>query len=145
MSSVWSINKLLLKHSSDSLGTSIILQYAILQAANTVTFCWTQNVSEAGVSGTAILPGDTSDNYQVDISFGITSPREICFTVSKSTQGYYWCEISNVVNVSLRPCTMGCNLAFYDHRICKSHLLNIAYPKLQSKSVFTLSGCHCSP
>ena len=89
----------------DSLGTNITLQCAIRPVANTVTFYWTQNVSEAGVSGTAILPGDTSDNYQVDTSLG-TSIRYLSFTVSESTLGYYWCEISNAVNVSLRPSTI---------------------------------------
>ena len=89
----------------DPLGTNITLQCAILPAADTVTFYWTQNICEAGVSGTAILPGDTSGNYQVDASLG-PSFRVISFTVSESTLGYYWCEISTAVNAPLRPSTI---------------------------------------
>ena len=88
----------------DPLGISIILQCSTGSSSNIVTWYWTQNISEAGVSGTAILPGDTSDNYQVT-SFS-TNNKEICFTVNESTLGYYWCEISNAVNVSLRPSTI---------------------------------------
>ena len=88
----------------DPLGTNITLQCAIQPAEDTVTFYWTRNVSEAGVNGTAILPGDTSDNYQVTTY--IINNRQISFTVSESTLGYYWCEISNAVNVSLRPSTI---------------------------------------
>ena len=89
----------------DPLGTSITLQCSIEQSASTVTFYWTQNVSEAGISGTAILPGDTSDNYQVStLHFpGIIS---LNFTVNESTLGYYWCEISNAMIVSLRSSTI---------------------------------------
>ena len=90
----------------DPLGTNITLQCVIQPAANTVIFYWTQNVSEAGVSGIAILPGNTSDNYQVDTPFGPNSFRELSFTVSESTLGYYWCEISNAVSVFVRPSTI---------------------------------------
>ena len=62
---------------------------------------WTQSACDAGVSGTPILPGDTSDAYDF-ADFG-TSNRQISFTASASTLGYYWCEISNAVNVSIRP------------------------------------------
>ena len=65
-----------------------------------MTWYWTTNVCEAGVSGTAILPENMTDNYQFA---GLFSPgiRTVVFTVSSSTLGYYWYEISNAVNVSL--------------------------------------------
>ena len=82
----------------DPLGTKIKLQCVSSQF---VTFYWTQNVSEAGVNGTAILPGDTSHVTNNNSNF-----RDVCFTVSESTLGYYWCENSNAVDVSLRPSTI---------------------------------------
>ena len=33
---------------------------------DTVTWYWTTDVCDAGVSGTAILPGDMSDAYEVN-------------------------------------------------------------------------------
>ena len=89
----------------DPLGTNITLQCIIEPVIDTATFYWTQNVCEAGVSGTAILPGDTSDNYQVD-TLGFPGIISLNFTVNESTLGYYWCEISNGMNVSLRPSTV---------------------------------------
>ena len=83
---------------------SLSLQCATLSTSDNVTWYWTQKICEAGVNGTAILPGDTSDNYQVTTY--IINNRQISFTVSESTLGYYWCEISNAVNVSLRPSTI---------------------------------------
>ena len=62
---------------------------------------WSQSACDAGINGTAILPGDTSDAYEVS-TLGSASNRQISFTVTQSTLGYYWCEISNAVNVSLR-------------------------------------------
>ena len=58
----------------DPLGTSIALECATDSPGYdndnvNITFYWTQNVSEAGVSGTAILSGDTSDNYPVETRF----------------------------------------------------------------------------
>ena len=87
----------------DPLGTVITLECAT--DYGNVTFYWTQDVSEAGVSGTAILPGDTSHNYQVD-TLHFPGIIYLNFSVSESTLGYYWCEISNAVNVSLRPSTI---------------------------------------
>ena len=88
----------------DPLGKFINLQCATEATSDNVTWYWTQNVSMAGDRGTEILHGDASDNYQVTI-FG-TNNRAIGFTVNESTLGYYWCEISNAVNVSLRPSTI---------------------------------------
>ena len=108
----------------DPMGTNISLHCGILPAKDTATFYWTENVSEAGVSGTAILLGDTSHNYQVT-SFG-PSFRDISFTVSESTLGYYWCEISNAVNVSLRPSTITpvCPPMSNSQKCNSTHLLN---------------------
>ena len=89
----------------DPLGTSILLECATASSSDIVNWYWTQNVSEAGVSGTAILSGNTSSNYQVTTVVSKNN-RQIRFTVSESTLGYYWCEISNAVNVSLRPSTI---------------------------------------
>ena len=71
---------------------------------DTVTWYWTTDVCDAGVSGTAILPGDMSDAYEVNTF--ITNNKQIVFTATNSTLGYYWCEISSAVNVSLRPSTI---------------------------------------
>ena len=90
----------------DPLETNITLLCHIEPVTNTATFYWTQNVSEAGVSGTAILPGYcTSDNYQVD-TLNFPGIIYLNFIVSESTLGYYWCENSNAVNVSLTPSTI---------------------------------------
>ena len=86
-------------------GRILILQCATVSTSDNVTWYWTQNVCEAGVNGTAILPGDNRDSYAVT-SFA-TNNRQISFRVSESsTLGYYWCEISNAMNVSLRPSTI---------------------------------------
>ena len=88
----------------DPLGVDVVLRCTSSSSSDIVTWYWTQNVGEAGVSGTAILPGNTSDNYKFDTIS--TNNRQIGFTVNESTLGYYWCEISNAVNVSLRPSTI---------------------------------------
>ena len=88
----------------DPLGVYIILQCSTESSSDNVTWYWTNNVNEAGVNGTAILPEDGCGNYQLgSIS---TNNKQIGFIVSESTLGYYWCEISNAVNVSLRPSTI---------------------------------------
>ena len=82
----------------DPLGTNITLHCG---SKSNMTWYWTQNVCKAGVTGTAILPGGNVYLIsQVGQTIGIT------FTVNESTLGYYWCEISNAVNVSLRPSTI---------------------------------------
>lgn len=70
-----------------------------------MTWYWSPSVCDAGISGTAILPGDNSDAYNV-ATLGSTNNKQISFTVTNSTLGYYWCEIGNSVNVSLRPSTI---------------------------------------
>ena len=82
----------------DPLGANITLWCG---SPSNITWFWSQNVSEAGVSGIEILSCDSA--YQItqfNQSIGIT------FTVNESMLGYYWCEISNAVNVSLRPSTI---------------------------------------
>ena len=74
-------------------------------SSDTVTWYWTQSACDAGVSGTAILPGDPSDAYEVN-TIGSPHNRQISFIATNSTLGYYWCEISSAVNVSLRPSTI---------------------------------------
>ena len=65
-----------------------------------VTWYWSQCVHDGDVNGTAILPGDYNDAYE----FGVGKYyQSISFFVTDSTLGYYWCEISSAVNVSLRP------------------------------------------
>ena len=70
--------------------------------ADIVNWYWTQDINDAGINGTALL--DHSSSYDVTM-FG-TNHKQLHFTVSSSTLGYYWCEISNAVNVSLRPSTI---------------------------------------
>ena len=67
---------------------------------------WTQNISDAGVNGTPILPGDNSDTYIVTVNAQPVNERHLTFTVTDSTLGYYWCEIGNVTDVLLRPTTI---------------------------------------
>ena len=69
---------------------------------HSVTWYWSQCVHDAGVSGTAILPGGNSDDYWVQMSNNRAS-SQLFFQVTDSTLGYYWCGISSAVNVSLRP------------------------------------------
>ena len=66
-----------------------------------VTWYWSQSASDAGINGTAILPGDNSDAYEVSTQSSPTQRSAISFAGTQSTLGYYWCEISNVMN--LRP------------------------------------------
>ena len=80
----------------------ISLQCTTGSSLDIVNWYWTQDACDAGVSGTAILPGDTNDTYEF-ANFGSTSNRQISFTAIASTLGYYWCEISNAVNVTVRP------------------------------------------
>ena len=89
----------------DAVGRFISLQCVSGSTSDHVTWYWSQSVCDAGINGTAILPGDTSDAYEVS-TFGSASNRQISFTVKQSTLGYYWCEISNAVNVSLRSSTI---------------------------------------
>ena len=67
-----------------------------------VTWYWSRCVHDAGVNGTAILPEDNSDAYRVQVS-NYRASNQLIFRVTNSTLGYYWCEISSAVNVSLRP------------------------------------------
>ena len=83
----------------------ISLQCVSGSISDCVTWYWSQSVCDAGINGTAILPGDTSDAYEVS-TLGSASNRQISFTVTQSTLGYYWCEISNALNVSLRSSTI---------------------------------------
>ena len=85
------------------MGTLIGLQCSIRQHTDNVTWYWSRCVHDAGIKGTAILPGDTTDVFGVDV-FGYGNYyQRVSFLVTNSTQGYYWCEISSAVNVSLRP------------------------------------------
>ena len=69
------------------------MECATVSISDIVTWYWTQIVCEAGVHGKAILPGDTSDKYQIFIC-GDENNRQMGFTVSESIFGYYWCERS---------------------------------------------------
>ena len=64
-----------------------------------VTWYWSRRVHDAGVNGTAILPGDKNDVYGIEgIQHHLYSDLHISsdlhFLVNNSTLGYYWCEIS---------------------------------------------------
>ena len=90
------------------LGIQILLTCATdpLPQLATLNWYWTQNVSDAGVNGTLISPGDSSDAYMVTVITQAINQRGLSFVVTNSTLGYYWCEIGNVSNVSLRPTTI---------------------------------------
>ena len=68
-----------------------------------VTWYWTRCVHNAGVKGTAIEPGDTSDKYGVIMNFTTVT---IFFQVTNATLGYYWCKIGNNETSYLRPSTI---------------------------------------
>ena len=66
-----------------------------------VTWYWTRCVHNAGVNGTAIEPGDTSDAYgvfQTHLPFSNTTQSFTLFQATNATLGYYWCEINNTKN-----------------------------------------------
>ena len=86
-------------------GTLIILQCISGSTSDHVTWYWSQSVCDAGINGTAILPGDSSDAYAATMAKDPNNVH-IKFIVTQSTLGYYWCEISNAVNVSLRTSTI---------------------------------------
>ena len=73
-----------------------------LSRLHNVTWYWSRCDQGAGVNGTAILPGDTSDDYWVLVSKNLAF-IQLIFQVTNSTQGYYWCEISSAMKVSLKP------------------------------------------
>ena len=56
---------------------------------------WLFRAGMHGVSGLGILPEDNSDNYTAVVGPPDTHSKEIVFTVSNATLGYYWCEINN--------------------------------------------------
>ena len=87
----------------DPIGVRIRLQ--CIATLGSLTWYWTPNISNAGVSGLGIpiLPEDNSDNYTAAVGPPDTHSKEIVFTVSNATLGYYWCEINNA---SLRPTTI---------------------------------------
>ena len=74
-----------------------------------MTWYWSQCVHDAGVNGTAILPGDNSDAYGIEqIQYHLLDDlrinNDLHFLVNNSTLGYYWCKISSNYNVvSIRP------------------------------------------
>ena len=83
---------------------------AKISVAYNVTWYWSQCVHDAGVRGTAILPGDNRDDYAVyqrlvpSRLFTRHYSDGLVFLVTYSTLGYYWCEISsNTENMSFRP------------------------------------------
>ena len=82
------------------MGALIALQCGSRRRTDNVTWYWSQCVHDADVNGTAILPGDYRDAYSIA---GVGNYQMVSFFVTDSTLGYYWCEISSAVNVSLRP------------------------------------------
>ena len=88
----------------DPLHTTVTLQCATGSNSHEVTWYWTQNFSDAGIRGEEILPGSSGSVYTVSV-FN-THMKHLTFSVLNSSLGYYWCEISNAVNVSLRPSTI---------------------------------------
>ena len=77
------------------MGALIGLQCSVRQHTDNVTWYWSRCVHDAGVKGTAILPGDTTDVFGVDVfGYGITT---MC--LSWANFSYYWCEISSAVSL----------------------------------------------
>ena len=86
------------------MGTWIDLECRSRQQTDSVTWYWSQCVHDAGVNGIAILPGDNRDlHYSIGIFGAGNFYQRVSFFVTGCTLGYYWCEISSAVNVSLRP------------------------------------------
>ena len=81
------------------MGALIGLQCSVRQHTDNVTWYWSRCVHDAGVKGTAILPGDTTDVFGVDV-FGYGNYyQRVSFLVTNFTLGYYWCEISSAVSL----------------------------------------------
>ena len=65
-----------------------------------VTWYWSRCVHDAGINGTAIEPGDTSDAYGVlqrppASPFSNITLSFVIFQATNATLGYYWCEIDS--------------------------------------------------
>ena len=63
-----------------------------------VSWFWTQNVSQAGINGTQIIASMTP----YIVTGFISGYKKLLFQVSESTVGYYWCEITDA-GVDVRP------------------------------------------
>ena len=85
----------------DPILTEVTLQCATGSASSPVNWYWAVNVSDAGVRGEKIVTGSV---YSV-AKFN-PHQKHLTFEVLNSTLGYYWCEIDDAVNVSLRTSTI---------------------------------------
>ena len=117
-----------------------------------VTWYWSRCVHDAGINGTAIEPGDTSDAYgvfQAHASFSNTTHSFVIFQATNATLGYYWCEIdsaeyssplrSSVItpvlqptNASLPACDISSNPNYQTFRSgpeCAAEGSPIVYPR----------------
>ena len=94
------------KLNCDPVGTELQLHCTSSPETNKLTWYWTQNACEAGVNGKAIISGDDDNFLIISFPFATYDSTLHFLTVNESTFGYYWCEISNAANVSLRPSTI---------------------------------------
>ena len=87
----------------DPLGAEISLECFVQVASDqeSITWYWTQNVTEAGINGTPIATGNGFRLIEIS-----SSTKLISFTVTESKLGYYWCAINAAMNISLRPSTI---------------------------------------
>ena len=87
-----------------------------------MTWYWSRCVHDAGVSGTAILPGDNNNTYLIQISNNQAS-TELIFQVTNSNLGYYWCEINSALRPSIiTPVLQPTNTSLPE---CTNHFVQI--------------------
>ena len=83
------------------LETVIRLQCASSSPEDTVAWLWSRSKEQAGSNGTLIISNSQQSVYKI-----LQHVHHLTIKVTESTLGYYWCEIRNAVNVSLRPTTI---------------------------------------
>ena len=94
----WHIQPLQAELPCNPLGVDISLRCASSPSSLAVSWFWTQNVSQAGINGTQILP----DVAPYTVTTYIPGFPTLLFQVNEFTVGYYWCEITDA-GVDVKP------------------------------------------
>ena len=94
----WNLQPIQDTLSCDLLGVDITLECTAFPASLLVSWFWTRNVSQAGITGTQILEGMGPHT----VTGFVPGYKKLLFLVNESTVGYYWCEITDA-GVNVRP------------------------------------------
>lgn len=79
----------------------IRLQCASSSPEDIIVWLWSRSKERAGMNGTIIMSNLHQKLYTL-----AQHVHHLTITVTPSTLGYYWCEISNSMNVTLKPTTV---------------------------------------